>query len=73
MIAVLLLTSDFMYFTAIDTPGALISIISPVRRTSLIIAFLAGVLIYGEKNWRHKAICIASLLAGVYVLSIAKS
>jgi drug/metabolite transporter (DMT)-like permease len=73
MIAVLLLISDFMYFTAIEQPDALISVISPLRRTSVIIAFVAGVRVYGEKNWRPKAVCIASLLAGVYVLSLSRN
>lgn len=72
MIAVLLLISDFLYFSAIEQPGALISVISPLRRTSVIIAFIAGVHVYGEKNWRPKAVCIASLLVGVYVLSLAQ-
>lgn len=73
MIAVLLLISDFMYFSAIEQHDALISVISPLRRTSVIIAFVAGVRVYGEKNWRPKAVCIASLLAGVYVLSLARN
>jgi drug/metabolite transporter (DMT)-like permease len=72
MIAILLLISDFMYFTAIEEQGALISVISPLRRTSVIIAFIAGVRLYGEKNWRPKAVCIASLLVGVYVLSLSR-
>ena len=72
MIAVLLLSSDFLYFTAVQKPDALISIISPVRRTSLIIAFIAGILIYGEKNWKPKAACVAGLLAGAYVLSLSR-
>ena len=73
MIAVLLLISDFLYFSAIEQPGALISVISPLRRTSVIIAFIAGVRVYGEKNWRPKAVCIASLMVGVYVLSLARN
>jgi len=72
MIAILLLVSDFMYFSAIEQKDALISVISPLRRTSVVIAFIAGVRIYGEKNWRPKALCIVSLLLGVYVLSLAR-
>ncbi len=71
-IAVLLLLSDFLYFSALEQPGALISLVSPLRRTSVVIAFVAGIRIYGEKNWRPKAVCIASLLVGVYVLSLAR-
>ena len=28
---------------------------------------------YNEKNWRAKAVCIATLLIGVYVLSLSRS
>ena len=73
MIAVLLLTSDFLYFTAIQQPTALISVISPLRRSSLIIAFLAGILLYDEMNWKPKSVCIASLLTGVYVMSLSSN
>jgi drug/metabolite transporter (DMT)-like permease len=69
-IAMLLLISDFLYFYAIEQPGALMAVISPLRRTSVIVSFVAGVLIYGEKNWRQKAICIATLLVGVCVISL---
>lgn len=72
MIALLLLISDFLYFTAIETPGGLISVISPLRRTSIVIAFIAGIRIYGEKNPLPKAICIMSMLVGVYVLSLSR-
>lgn len=73
MIALLLLVSDFLYFSAIADKQAMISLISPLRRTSVIIAFIAGVVMYQEKNWRAKAVCIGTLLVGVYVLSMSKS
>ena len=73
MIAILLLISDFLYFSAIADKQAMISLISPLRRTSVVIAFVAGVLMYQEKNWRAKGVCIATLLVGVYVLSLAPS
>lgn len=72
MISILLLVSDFLYFTAIETPGGLISVISPIRRTSIVIAFIAGIRIYGEKNPAPKAICIVSMLVGVYILSLSR-
>ncbi len=71
MIALLLLVSDFQYFHAIEQPGALISVISPLRRTSVVIAFVAGIRMYGEQNWRMKAVCTAGLMCGVFIISIA--
>ena len=71
LIALLLLVSDFQYFHAIEQPGALISVISPLRRTSVVIAFVAGIRMYGEQNWRVKAVCTAGLMCGVFIISIA--
>jgi transporter family protein len=73
MISVFLLISDYLYFSALRQPSALISLVSPARRTSIMIPFLAGAWFLGEKNWRPKAVCLAALLGGVYVLSIAGS
>ena len=56
MITVLLLGADFIYFTAISDPDALISIISPLRRTSVIVAFIYGIIGLGEKNWFSKSV-----------------
>jgi bacterial/archaeal transporter family protein len=68
LIAVMLLIADFTYFTAISYPDALISLISPLRRASIVIPFAMGVMAYGEPNWRPKLICILGILVGVYLL-----
>jgi bacterial/archaeal transporter family protein len=67
-IAITLLISDFLYFQAVSDPQAMIAIVSPIRRTSVVIAFLYGVLRLSEKNWRAKAMCIAVMLIGVYLV-----
>lgn len=69
LIAVCLLISDFSYFTALAEPNALISVISPLRRASVVIAFLFGIINLKEQNWRSKACCIVGILAGVCLLS----
>ncbi|MFM7831133.1 MAG: hypothetical protein ACKPJD_05055, partial [Planctomycetaceae bacterium] len=70
-IALLLLVSDFLYFHAIEQSGALISVISPLRRTSVVIAFVAGIRMYGEQKLRAKAVCVVGLMAGVLIISVA--
>lgn len=67
-IAISLLIADFLYFQAVSDPHAMISVISPVRRTSVVIPFLYGVLRLSEKNWRPKAICIGVMLIGVFLI-----
>ncbi len=64
-----LLVADYLYFAAIAQPNALIAVISPVRRTAVVISFLLGVRLFGEVNFRPKAVCIAILLVGVFLVS----
>ncbi len=68
LIAIFLSLADFVYFTAVSDPDALISLISPVRRTSVIVPFVYGILKLGEQNWRPKSLCVAGILFGVLLV-----
>ncbi len=68
-IALALLVADFLYFTAIAQPGAMISVISTLRRTSIVISFLIGIFVLGEKNLKQKSACIALLLCGIALIA----
>ena len=68
MIAVCLVIADFAYFYALSLPGALISVISIVRRANVVISFTAGVFLFKEKNSRTKAILLVGILAGVVIM-----
>ena len=70
LIGICLLIADFLYFTAIAQEDALIAVISPVRRASVLITFLGGIYLYGEKNVRPKAVCIVILLIGIVLLQM---
>jgi len=70
MIAILLLVADYAYFVAITQEGALISVISPLRRSSVMVPFVFGILRLKEKNWRAKAPCIVAILVGVGLISL---
>lgn len=69
VIGLSLLAADILYFVAISQPGALISLISPVRRTSVIVSFLLGIVLFREKHLIPKAACIAGIISGVLLLS----
>ena len=69
LIGVALLAADITYFSALSIPDALVSLISPLRRTSVIVPFLVGVTLYGEQNWSRKLLCIVVIFAGVLILS----
>lgn len=64
-----LLAADLLYFTAIAQPGAMISLISPVRRASVVVSFALGILVFGERQFRIKAICVAAIVAGLLLLA----
>ena len=69
LIGLTLLAADILYFSAIAQPGAMISLISPVRRTSVVVSFLLGIVVFRERQWGAKALCVAGIVAGVILLS----
>lgn len=69
VIGITLLAADILYFTAIAQPGALISLISPVRRTSVVVSFLLGIVLFRERQVGLKAICVAGIIGGVILLA----
>ena len=73
MIALCLIIADYMYFSALRFDGVMISLVSPLRRVSVVVAFFAGSHLFGEANLKPKAICTAIMLAGVWLLSLELS
>lgn len=69
LIGIVLLVADFFYFLALGHEGALISVVSPLRRCAVLVTFLGGIVIYREKHVRPKLICILVLLGGVVLLN----
>lgn len=70
LIGLLLLTADFLYFTAISQEGALIAVISPIRRAAVVVTFLGGIYIHKEQNFWPKLLCIGCLLCGIVLLKL---
>lgn len=70
LIGLLLLLADFLYFTAIAQEGALIAVISPIRRTAVVVSFLGGIILHKELNFRPKLVCIVFLLVGIALIQL---
>ena len=68
MISVFLAAADFCYFTALAQDGALIAVVSMIRRGSVVVAFLFGALLLHEKNLKSKAVDILLILVGLFFL-----
>jgi transporter family protein len=71
-ISVFLILADFVYFGALSFDGALISVISTIRRSGAVIPFIYGAIFLHEKNLRIKFILLIGVLTGVILLYMGK-
>ena len=69
-ISLFLSTADFMYFYSLSLPSSMISIVSMIRRGSVVVSFVCGALFFHEKNLRAKALDLALVLLGMLCLYI---
>ena len=67
-ISIFLSAADFVYFYALSLPGAMISIVSMVRRGSVIVSFLFGAALFHEKNLKAKFVDLLLVLIGMLFL-----
>lgn len=68
MISIFLGMADFCYFTALAQDGALIAVVSMIRRGSVVVSFAFGALLLHEKNLRSKAFDVVLILVGLFFL-----
>lgn len=69
-IGLFLSAADFVYFYALSLPDAMISIVSMIRRGSVIVSFLFGAAVFREKNLGGKIIDLLLVLLGMVFLYI---
>lgn len=69
-ISIFLCLADFAYFYSLSLDGAMISIVSMIRRGSVIVSFAFGALVLGEKNLKGKAFDLLFVLLGMIFLYI---
>lgn len=69
-ISLFLTAADMAYFYALSEPGAMISVVSMVRRSSVVVSFLFGAFYFREKNLRAKAFDLVLIMLGMLCLYI---
>lgn len=69
-ISVFLSVADFCYFYALSYPDALISVVSLVRRSGVIVGFIAGWLFFHEQNIRSKSLDLLFVVIAMILLWI---
>ena len=65
LISIFIAGADFAYFNALGCSDSMISVVSLVRRGSVIISFICGALIFKEKNLKAKTLDLALVLLGM--------
>ncbi|MDO5570738.1 MAG: DMT family transporter [Bacteroidales bacterium] len=68
LISIFLSIADFVYFYALSNPDALISVVSLVRRSGVVVSFIAGWLFFKEKNIKQKSIDLILVLIAMIFL-----
>ena len=69
-VGLMLVLSDYCYFSALHQPEALISIPTPIRRSNCVISFLVGGALFRDRNRRGKAVALALVVLGVVILCL---
>lgn len=69
-ISIFLSAADFLYFYALSLPTAMISIISMIRRSSVLVSFLFGAVFFHERNLKGKAVDLLLVLLSMVLLFI---
>lgn len=69
-VSIFLSIADFAYFYSLSLPDAMISIVSMVRRGSVLVSFVFGAMLFHEKNLRAKAFDLLLILLGLLFLYI---
>jgi uncharacterized membrane protein len=69
-VSLFLSAADFMYFYSLSLPDAMISIVSMIRRGSVVVSFMFGAMFFHEKNLTAKAFDLALVLLGMVFLYI---
>ena len=65
LISLFICIGDFAYFTSLSEADSMISVVSLVRRSSVIISFICGVVIFKERNIRAKLFDLILILLGM--------
>ncbi len=70
LISLFVSAADFCYYHALDAEGSMVAVVSMIRRSSVVVTFICGALLFGERNLRAKAVDMALILVGMVLLAI---
>ncbi len=72
-IGIMLVTADFLYFYALSCEGSMISVISALRRVSVLVTFIFGAFMFAEINLKQKGLYLLGILAGTLLMTLGSN
>jgi len=72
-IALALLVADYLYFSALRHPDALVAIVMSLRRASTLVAFAGGLLLFKEVNGWKKLPAVIGILIGIVLTILGRN
>ena len=70
LIAIFITAADALYFFAVHSEGALLSVISLVRRSSVLVTFVTGAIFFKEKNLFRKSVALFVMLVAMILIFV---
>ena len=70
LISLFLTCADIAYLTSLTQDGAMIAVVSMIRRGSVVVSFSCGAMLFREKNLRTKALDLLFIIIGMILLYI---
>lgn len=70
MISILLTTADMAYLNALSSSAAMIAVVAMIRRSSVLVSFACGAMLFEERNLKAKALDLLLILIGMIFLYI---
>ena len=70
MISILLTAGDMAYLHALSDGVAMIAVVAMIRRSSVVVSFTCGAMLFGERNLKAKALDLLLILIGMIFLYI---
>ena len=67
-ISLFICAADLAYFYSLSLDGAMISVVSMVRRGSVVVSFMMGAFLFHERNLKSKAVDLVLVLLGMLCL-----
>jgi transporter family protein len=68
LIGILLVLADFAYFYSLSFEDSLIGVLTPLRRSSVVVSFLIGAWIFKDTNLKSKWHALLGILLGIFLI-----